>query len=176
MRLTGFAQRFNEDGFGQIFTQGDAGVADLTDQTRMAADEADALFLAQAHFAEAIHHVWLHGQMLDANRRARLNGRKRAGLHIGAASVGNFLGRQMGAAFMQSNRFSQIDALIALPLFPSKERKRGYNQAAVLCEGFSSTTGIPFLNNVVVRTTPEVHERVARFLIDLGAYVPLKPK
>ena len=31
-------------------------------------------------------------------------------------------------------------------------------------------------NNVVVRTTPEVHERVARFLIDLGAYVPLKPK
>lgn len=71
----------------------------------------------------------------------------------GNKEVGNFLGRQMGAAFMQSNRFSQIDALIALPLFASKERKRGYNQAAVLCEGFSSTTGIPFLNNVVVRTT-----------------------
>jgi hypothetical protein len=27
-------------------------------------------------------------------------------------------------------------------------------------------------NSVMVRTTPDVHERVARFLIDLGAYVP----
>ena len=70
----------------------------------------------------------------------------------GNKEVGSFLGRQMGTAFIQSNRFSQIDALIALPLFPSKERKRGYNQAAVLCEGFSAVTGIPFLNNLVVRT------------------------
>lgn len=70
----------------------------------------------------------------------------------GNKEIGSFLGRQMGAAFMQSNRFSQIDALIALPLFHSKERKRGYNQAAVLCEGFSAATGIPFLNNVVIRT------------------------
>jgi ComF family protein len=70
----------------------------------------------------------------------------------GNKEVGAFLGRQMGTAFIQSNRFSQIDALIALPLFTSKERKRGYNQAAVLCEGFSAVTGIPFLNNMVVRT------------------------
>lgn len=70
----------------------------------------------------------------------------------GNKEVGYFLGRQMGTAFIQSNRFSQIDALIALPLYPSKERKRGYNQAAVLCEGFSAVTRIPFLNNMVVRT------------------------
>lgn len=70
----------------------------------------------------------------------------------GNKEVGYFLGQQMGNAFKQSNRFSDIDALVALPLFPSKERKRGYNQAAVLCEGFSAATGIPFLNNIVART------------------------
>ncbi len=70
----------------------------------------------------------------------------------GNKEIGYFLGRQMGKTFIQSNRFSSIDALIALPLFPSRERKRGYNQAAILCEGFSEATGIPFLPNVVIRT------------------------
>lgn len=74
MRLTGFAQRLDEDGFREFLTQRDACVADLADQTRMAADEADALLLAQTHFAEAIHYVGLHGKLFDADRRASLDG------------------------------------------------------------------------------------------------------
>jgi hypothetical protein len=30
-------------------------------------------------------------------------------------------------------------------------------------------------NSVVVRQSPEVHQRIAKFLTDLGAYKPLKP-
>jgi ComF family protein len=67
--------------------------------------------------------------------------------------IGFFLGKLMGNAFRQSERFAKIDGLVALPLFAAKERKRGYNQAAVLCEGFCEATGIPFLDKAVLRKT-----------------------
>ncbi|HYK55213.1 MAG TPA: phosphoribosyltransferase family protein, partial [Flavisolibacter sp.] len=52
-----------------------------------------------------------------------------------------------------SNRFSHVDALIPLPLFPAKERKRGYNQATVLCEGMAATLQKPILKDVVQRVS-----------------------
>src|SRR5689334_11161416 len=77
---TGFAQRFDEDGFCQVLAESNAGVADLANQAGMPADEADALLFAEAHFAEAIQHVRLHGKLLDANRGASFHRRKRARL------------------------------------------------------------------------------------------------
>ena len=71
----------------------------------------------------------------------------------GNKELGIYLGNLMGLALKQTNRFSTIDALIPLPLFPSKEKKRGYNQAAVLCYGISEIIGKPVLENVVIRTT-----------------------
>ena len=57
----------------------------------------------------------------------------------------------MGHALAASSRFSSIDALIPLPLFAAKERKRGYNQAAVLCEGIAEVLQKPVLKTVVKR-------------------------
>lgn len=70
----------------------------------------------------------------------------------GNREMGIFLGKQMGAAFNNAPQFLQAQALVALPLFPSKEKKRGYNQAALICEGFSAATGIPFLPHAITRT------------------------
>ena len=78
----------------------------------------------------------------------------------GNKEVGFYLGRLMGLAMAESNRFSFIDALLPLPLHPSKEHKRGYNQATVLCEGISDVLGKPVLKNVVVR--PEHTETQTR--------------
>ncbi len=47
----------------------------------------------------------------------------------GNKELGLQLGRIMGNAIKSSNRFNSIDALIPLPLFPAKEKRRGYNQA-----------------------------------------------
>ena len=69
----------------------------------------------------------------------------------GNTEVGRQLGQWLGLQLQQSNRFNSVDALVPLPLYPSKEKKRGYNQATVLCEGISEILDIPILNNVVLR-------------------------
>ncbi|MEI9944076.1 MAG: ComF family protein [Chitinophagaceae bacterium] len=60
------------------------------------------------------------------------------------------LGRMMGNALKQSGRFD-ADALIPLPLFPDKERKRGFNQSFILCQGIAEYLHIPILQNVIIR-------------------------
>jgi ComF family protein len=70
----------------------------------------------------------------------------------GNKELGHFLGKLMGHQLVQSNHFSYLDVIIPLPLFPSKEKRRGFNQATILCEGISEVLQIPVLKNVVRRT------------------------
>jgi ComF family protein len=71
----------------------------------------------------------------------------------GNKELGIYLGKLMGHALAASNRFSFVDALIPLPLFPVKEKKRGYNQATVLCEGIAGVLQKPVLKDVVRRVS-----------------------
>jgi ComF family protein len=66
--------------------------------------------------------------------------------------AGYFLGRMMGHALAQSERFADTDLLVPLPLHPKKEFIRGYNQAALLCEGIAEVWPKPILLNTVTRT------------------------
>lgn len=68
----------------------------------------------------------------------------------GNKELGLQLGRLLGKYIAQSNRFS-VDALVPLPLFPVKERRRGYNQATVLCEGIAEIMKVPVLKNAITR-------------------------
>lgn len=65
--------------------------------------------------------------------------------------LGLYLGRMMGYQLAATNRFAYTDALVPLPLFPSRERKRGFNQAAVLCNGIAAVLQKPVLHGVVER-------------------------
>jgi ComF family protein len=67
--------------------------------------------------------------------------------------LGVYLGKLMGHALAACNRFSFVDALIPLPLFPAREKKRGYNQAAVLCEGIAEVLRKPVLKDVIRRVS-----------------------
>ena len=69
----------------------------------------------------------------------------------GNKELGLYLGRLMGQALLTSNRFDSIDAVIPLPLYASKERRRGYNQATILCNGIAEVFVKPVLNTVVRR-------------------------
>lgn len=65
--------------------------------------------------------------------------------------LGLQLGRLMGIAIRDSKRFNDIDALVPLPLFASKEKRRGYNQATVLCEGIAEMFPKPILKTAITR-------------------------
>lgn len=68
----------------------------------------------------------------------------------GNKELGMQLGRIMGEQLKKSCRF-EADALIPLPLFPAKEKRRGYNQATVLCEGMAEAMKIPVLDKIISR-------------------------
>lgn len=65
--------------------------------------------------------------------------------------IGLYLGGMLGKTLISSKRFEKIDALIPLPLYAEKERKRGYNQAAIICNGMSPIMNIPVITNKLVR-------------------------
>ena len=69
----------------------------------------------------------------------------------GNQDIGIYLGEILGRSLLNSNRFSGIDYLIPLPLYVDKERKRGYNQAAVICRGMSDVMHVPVLTGNVTR-------------------------
>jgi ComF family protein len=69
----------------------------------------------------------------------------------GQRELGFYLGQQMGVRFQETAAFTDVDALVPLPLFAAKERRRGYNQAAVLCDGIADVLQKPVLKNVVQR-------------------------
>lgn len=80
--------------------------------------------------------------------------------------LGFQLGCLMGHAILESERTDPA-ALVPLPLYPSKEKKRGYNQARVLCEGIAEVTGWPILDKAVTRnrhTDSQTHKgRIERW-------------
>ncbi len=63
--------------------------------------------------------------------------------YSGLASLGVFLGEKLGYKLLK-NRFISISdetVLLPVPLHPSRQRKRGYNQSALIASGISGVTG-----------------------------------
>lgn len=69
----------------------------------------------------------------------------------GKKDVGRYFGRLMGESIMQGGRFEDVDLLIPLPLHLSREKRRGYNQSAVICEGIAEIMGRPVFTSAVER-------------------------
>ena len=64
--------------------------------------------------------------------------------------LGFQLGELMGRQLSVSGRFAP-DALVPLPLFADREKKRGYNQAEVLCDGIAEFLKVPVLPHAISR-------------------------
>jgi len=61
------------------------------------------------------------------------------------------LGRQIGHMLMQCRWLHEINYIIPVPLSKSRERSRGYNQAALLAAGISAVINKPVLSGVLTR-------------------------
>lgn len=65
--------------------------------------------------------------------------------------IGRELGRLMGVEFRDS-AFAGTDLILPVPLHRSKQIRRGYNQCDSICEGLSSSLGIPWHSDVLIKT------------------------
>lgn len=64
-----------------------------------------------------------------------------------------FLGEKLGTILLESNRFTQLDCIIPVPLHPKKMQLRGYNQAELIADGISNILEIPVVTQVLIRQT-----------------------
>lgn len=69
----------------------------------------------------------------------------------GRRDVGWYMGRQMGLIIAASDNSGQFDGLVPVPLYYTKEKKRGYNQSAILCEGMAEILHLPVLPHAISR-------------------------
>lgn len=65
--------------------------------------------------------------------------------------IGIYFGRNMGMALQKSQHFRHCDLIIPLPLFAGREKKRGYNQSALIAMGIAGQLNIPVCNDVISR-------------------------
>ncbi|GHU79811.1 amidophosphoribosyltransferase [Bacteroidia bacterium] len=66
-------------------------------------------------------------------------------------SLGDWMGDLLAKDWLSSGFFQDIDCLVPVPLHPSKERKRGFNQAERIALGIAHVTGIPVDTETVFR-------------------------
>lgn len=67
--------------------------------------------------------------------------------------IGTWFGKRMGEALKSAVNFPRPDALVPVPLHKTRERNRGYNQAAVLCEGMASVLDLPVWRHHLLRSS-----------------------
>ncbi len=61
----------------------------------------------------------------------------------GVQEIGIELGKMYGHILLDSGFTGDIDLIIPVPLHPSKERIRGFNQSLLIAGGISEVTGVP---------------------------------
>ncbi len=66
-------------------------------------------------------------------------------------SLGIYLGEQIGKVLKTTAFFSNLDALIPVPIHHKKAFIRGYNQSELLARGIGSEIGIPVLKNLTAK-------------------------
>jgi ComF family protein len=66
-------------------------------------------------------------------------------------SLGVMAGRFVGQSIEHDKRVSQADFLIPVPLHPTKQRERGYNQAYYVCLGIAEVTRTPIRSDLLCR-------------------------
>lgn len=59
----------------------------------------------------------------------------------GNTDAGAYFGRMLGEKMSKAAQYKDVTAIIPVPLHPSRQRKRGYNQAQVIAEGIALGLG-----------------------------------
>jgi ComF family protein len=122
-------------------------VADMpaTDFERWPANPVEKLFWGRLPLAEACSGYYF-------SRGSAMQSMIHHLKYLDSPELGVFLGRMLGERIRESGRFGNTDALIPLPLYPEKQKQRGYNQAERIAAGMAEVLDVPVLENAVGRT------------------------
>lgn len=69
----------------------------------------------------------------------------------GNVPLGHFLGEQLGKTMKDSTMYAAIDCILPVPLHPSKERARGFNQSEIIGRGIADILNIPIYTDLLIR-------------------------
>ncbi len=93
--------------------------------------------------------------------------------------IAQFLGQQLGIAWLETQLNVHHSTVLPIPLHQKREQERGYNQAALIAEGFCHVTGFNLTLNGLVRVRATAaqfklspHDRLANVAqaFQLGSY------
>ena len=69
----------------------------------------------------------------------------------GRKEIGVEIGRAYGYELAAAENFQEIDLIVPVPLHPTRQRKRGYNQSDMFAMGLSEAMEIPWQANILER-------------------------
>jgi ComF family protein len=82
----------------------------------------------------------------------------------GNTKLGFYLGQLLGRSIKSSSHYKDIDCIIPVPLHPKRERRRGFNQSAVIAGGIASSLSVSCPTHLLVRKEyTETQTRKNRF-------------
>lgn len=84
----------------------------------------------------------------NASSRGLVHGLK----YGGADYLAREMGKRMAVNFCKYPELASAETVMPVPLFPSRRRKRGYNQSALLARAFAKETGLCVDETSLVRT------------------------
>ena len=76
--------------------------------------------------------------------------------YFGNKHLAQFLGKMAALEMKTDGLFSHVDMLVPVPLYPKKERKRGYNQAEWIAKGVEQVYLCPIRTDVLQRNIDTV--------------------
>lgn len=143
----------------------------LTNYHTMPGNETEIRFSGRFPFERATSYAWFTEDGLLQHLLHGLKYRDRS-------EIGTWLGTQFGSVLAGIHWQQGIDAIVPVPLHPSKEAQRGYNQSEVIAQAMAGEMGIPVWADVLTRlratesqTSKSRSERAANVA---GAFAPGK--
>jgi ComF family protein len=86
----------------------------------------------------------------------------------GVREIGHEMGRIYANSLRSSGFFDDIDLIVPVPLHPSKQRRRGFNQSEYISSGISEVAGLPVdlksLKRISVSDTQTRRSRYERWM------------
>ena len=93
--------------------------------------------------------------------------------------LASYMGNWMARSYVRYPELAEAEVVVPVPLFPKKNRRRGYNQSALLAQVFAPAVGLAYTAAVLVRVRDTVSQtklgRQARLENMTGAFRCINP-